>query len=150
MKKLFAVFMVIGFMAMAGSAPAAGGTSVTVSATVTGTCEFASTGSVAFTLNPSTGGEVKGTVTQPLFWCTRDTGYTISDDNGMNRDGTTYRMKGPGDQYIPYSFTYTASGSGLGKGTNITMDIASSVVEAAYINAAAGNYEDTVTLSITP
>ncbi|HNT69168.1 MAG TPA: hypothetical protein PKK79_08430, partial [Syntrophorhabdaceae bacterium] len=56
------------------------------------------------------------------------------------------------NEYIPYSFTYTTSGAGSGWGwlATITMDIASTVLEANYIDASAGSYSDTVTLTIVP
>ena len=129
---------------------AANTSTVAVSATVlAGRCRFSSGGTVAFTLDPSTGGNVTGTVTQPRFRCSRGAYYAISDDNGIHESGTTHRMKHTTlAEYIPYSFTYTTSGAG--GFTTITMDIASTVLEADYIDASAGRYRDTVTLTIVP
>lgn len=142
---------VIGVLGMA-SAKAADTATVAVSATVTGTCKFNSGGTVAFTLDPSVGGDVNGTVTQPVFWCTKKAAYSITDDDGLHESGTTHRMQHAtvGTEFIPYSFTYTASGEGSGPGTPITLNIASTVTGTDYVNAEAGNYADTVTLSITP
>lgn len=124
---------------------------VAVSATVTGVCKFNSGGSVAFTLDPSVGGTVNGTVTQPAFWCTKGAAYTLSDNKGVNGGGTATKMKHATlPDLIPYSFSYTTTGSGSGAGTPISMNIAASVLQADYINASAGSYADTVTLSITP
>jgi spore coat protein U-like protein len=152
MKKLFTVLVVVGFMAMAGTAIAGNTADVNVSATVTGECGFDSGGSVTFTLNPSSREDASGTVVQPIFWCSKGTSYTISDNNGDNREGTTYRMKheSADGEYIPYSFTYTAGGEGQGQSNKLQMNIASSVAAASYINAKAGGYSDKVTLSITP
>lgn len=124
---------------------------VAVSATVVGTCKFNSGGTLDFTLDPSVGGAVSGTVSQPQFWCTKGASYSLSDDNGLNESGTTHRMKHASlAEYIPYSFAYTASGTGTGPGTPINMDIAAQVLAADYLNASAGSYADTVTLTITP
>jgi len=147
-------FMILAIAAMAGRAMAAGTAGVGVSATVlAGSCRFSRGGTVAFTLDPSTGGNVAGTVTQPRFRCSRNAYYAISDDNGLYESGTTHRMKHATlNEYIPYSFTYTTSGAGSGWGwlATITMDIASTVLEANYIDASAGSYSDTVTLTIVP
>ncbi len=131
---------------------AAGTASVGVSATVlAGSCRFSRGGTVAFTLDPSTGGNVAGTVTQPRFRCSRNAYYAISDDNGLYESGTTHRMKHATlNEYIPYSFTYTTSGTGLGNGNPVTMDIASTVAEADYMDVPAGSYSDTVTMTINP
>ena len=151
MKRLFILLAAIGFLAAASGAMAADTASVAVSATVTGTCKFNSGGTLSFTLDPSTGGAVTGTVSQPAFWCTKGATYTLSDDDGLNKSGTTHRMKHATlTEYIPYSFTYTTTGTGTGKSAAITMDIASTVAEADYINASAGSYTDTVTLTIAP
>jgi len=124
---------------------------VTVSASVTGTCKFNNGGTVGFTLDPSVGGNVPGTVSQPKFWCTKGATYGIVDDTGLYVSSGVKRMKHATlTEYIPYSFSYTASGKGSGPGLPITLDIASTVVAADYLNASAGSYADTVTLTITP
>ena len=151
MKRLFILLAAIGLLAAASGAMAADTASVAVSATVTGTCKFNSGGTLSFTLDPSTGGAVTGTVSQPAFWCTKGASYTLSDDDGLNPSGTTHRMKHATlNEYIPYSFTYTTSGTGLGNGNPVTMDIASTVVEADYMDVPAGSYSDTVTMTINP
>jgi len=144
--------MVLAMSAMAGRAMASGTASVGVSATVlAGSCRFSRGGTVAFALDPSTGGNVAGTVTQPRFRCSRNAYYAISDDNGLHESGTTHRMKHTTlNEYIPYSFTYTTSGTGLGNGNPVTMDLASTVAEADYMDVPAGSYSDTVTLTINP
>lgn len=140
------------FVLAMGTVALAGDTAtVNVSATVVGTCKFITGGSVSFTLDPSTGGDVNGTVVQPTFWCTKGTSYTISDDNGLHESGTTHRMKHSiQEEYIPYTFTYTATGTGMGPSSPMTMNISSKVYASDYLNASAGDYSDTVTLTITP
>jgi len=152
MKKILFFTMVLGLALFSAGQGIAGDTAtVNVSATVVGTCKFISGGSITFTLDPSTGGDVSGTVTQPTFWCTKGASYTITDDDGLWESGTTHRMKHSTlTEYIPYSFTYTATGTGNGPGNPLTMNIASTVLSADYINASAGSYSDTVTLTINP
>jgi spore coat protein U-like protein len=53
-------------------------------------------------------------------------------------------------QFIPYTFTYATTGNGAGKSSPITLNIASTVANTDFINAQAGNYTDTVTLTIMP
>jgi spore coat protein U-like protein len=142
--------VVIMIMVMAGTAMAADTAQVNVSATVTGVCKFVAGGTISYTLDPSVGTNVNGTVSQPTFWCTKGSSYAITDDNGVNKTGTTYRVKDSGTDYIPYSFTYTSTGSGQGKSTTLSMNIASAIQGTDYINAPAGSYSDTVTLSINP
>ncbi|MGV8942621.1 spore coat protein U domain-containing protein [Thermomonas sp.] len=140
--------------AIFNTAAAADNATVTVSANVTGTCKFNSGGSVSFTLDPSSSSGATGSVTQPAFWCTKGASYTITDDKGINEAvaGTApHRMKHATlTEYIPYSFAYTATGSGTGKTSPINLNISASVVNADFVNASAGSYADTVTLSITP
>ncbi|HET20250.1 MAG TPA: hypothetical protein ENO16_06545 [Chromatiales bacterium] len=147
-KLLIANLCVAGLLS---SAAWAGDTAtVTVSATVVGTCQFNSNGTVGFTLDPSVGGNVTGTVSNPEFWCTKNASWTITDDLGLNEAGTQRNMKNAGTDLIPYSFGYTSTGTGEGKSTPITMNIAASVAEADYIDKPAGSYSDTVTLTIAP
>ncbi|MGD9000156.1 MAG: spore coat protein U domain-containing protein, partial [Granulosicoccaceae bacterium] len=116
------------------------------------TCKFNSGGSVDFgSLDPSVGTDVSGTVTQPEFWCTNGASYSITDDNGVNNTGPTYRMKHASlAEYIPYTFSYTSSGTGSGPTSPVSMDIAADVLGSDYTGASAGSYSDTVTLTITP
>ncbi len=152
MKKILSltIFLVLVLL-FTGNGIARDTATVSVSATVVGTCKFIIGGNISFTLDPSVGGDVDGTVTQPTFWCTKGASYTISDDDGLYESGTTHRMKHDTlVEYIPYSFTYTASGTGNGPSDPITMNITSQVLETDYLNASSGNYSDTVTLTITP
>lgn len=156
MKKTRLSLTMIALCAAAGisstAALAADTASVAVSATVSGNCKFNSGGAVSFTLDPSATADAAGTVTQPAFWCTKGSSFTLSDDDGANESGVgAQRMKHATlAEYIPYSFAYTTSGTGTGKGTPITLDISSTVVNANFVNASAGAYADTVTLTINP
>lgn len=154
MKKTIVILAAMAILFVSGTAAVANDTAtVAVTATVVGTCKFVNkSGSISFgNLDPSVGGDVSGVVKQPTFWCTKNAGYTITDDNGLNESGTTYQMKHASlADVIPYSFVYTATGTGSGPGTPITMNITSTVLSADYLNVAAGSYSDTVTLTINP
>ena len=53
-------------------------------------------------------------------------------------------------EFSPYTFTDKGTGSGTGPASPLTMDIAATVAGASYSNALAGDYADTVTLTINP
>lgn len=153
MKKfILAVAVVLVIVAMGTSAMAADNQTVAVSATVVGVCQFLTGGTMAFSLDPSVGGDVIGTATQPTFWCTRGATATITDNNGLHFGAGSRRMQHAtsATDFIPYSFTYTANSAGSGRNTTLPMDLASTVVAADYLDALAGNYADTVTLTINP
>jgi spore coat protein U-like protein len=153
MKKMLGLAMVFGLILVLGSAAMAQQTTtVDVTANVVGTCRFTSGGTMAFgALDPAVGNNVNAGVTQPTFWCTRGASYTISDDNGLWESGSNHQVRHETlVEYIPYTFTYTATGSGNGPANPITMDIAGTILGADYLGASSGNYADTVTLSIIP
>lgn len=152
MKKLLAVMTTVVAVVAAQQGFAADTASVAVSAAVVGTCKFNSGGAMAFgNLDPASGADVGATVTQPEFWCTKSSDYTLADDNGLNESGTTHRVKHASSaDYIPYTFTYTSTGTGQGKNTPITMNIAGTIAGADYVDSPVGNYADTVVLSINP
>jgi len=154
MKKSMTVLIALALLALGGAVWAADTTTVAVSANVVGTCRFNNPGTITFTLDPGIGGDVVGFVTQPQFWCTRNASYTITDDLGQHEAGPggPFRMQHATipTEFIPYSFTYTATGTGNGQTNPITMNIASTVLSASYTSAAAGSYTDTVRLTINP
>jgi spore coat protein U-like protein len=152
MKKIF-VMAAMALIVMASGAFAAGSDTSTVaaSASVSGVCHVVSGGTIPFgALDQITGGPVTAVVVQPQIWCTKNLPYTITDNNGVNKSGTTYQLKAAGSaDYIPYTFTYTATGNGSGKSTNISTAIAASIAAGAYADVPADSYSDTVTLTIT-
>jgi spore coat protein U-like protein len=150
MKKILMAVVATAAVAMAGTAMGATQT-VAVSANVVGTCQFNSGGSINYpSLDAVSGGTA--TVNQPQFWCTKNASYTITDDNGLYESGNTFQMRSDDAPYdfIPYTFTYTISGSGTGKNAPINMNISSTVNAADLENVKVGGYRDTVTLTISP
>ena len=154
MKKLVSLIMVLGLVLLTGVAFAAD-TTVTVTANVVGTCRFNSaTSTLAFgALDPGSGGDVNAS-TSTTFWCTKNAAYSITDDDGLYETGPNanrMRHETTLTEYIPYTFSYTpTSGTGSGVGSPTTLDISGTVTFANYQNVEAGNYEDTVVISITP
>lgn len=153
MKRLLAAALIFGLISSAGVAMAAGTNTLTVSANVVGTCMFSSpTSTLAFgPLDPALTTDAAGTGTTN-FWCTKNATYTVSDDLGLYKSGAQRRMQHATipTEYVPYSMTYTTTGIGAGKTTPITLTLSGTVVNADYVNAAAGNYADTVIITVTP
>lgn len=151
-QKLIAANLITAGLLASGAGWAGDTQTVAVSATVVGNCKFNSGGSVSFTLDPASTSNATGTVTQPTFFCTKGATYSIADDVGLNESGTIFRMTNGAAvaEFIPYSFTYTATGTGTGKNAPITLNIASTVNNADFVDASAGSYTDTVTLTINP
>lgn len=152
MRRILMAMVAVTVVAIAGVAMAADSTTVLVSANVQGTCKFNVGGTIPFgNLDPSVGSNVTATVSQPTFWCTKGSSYTITDAGGLNDSGGTHYMKHTTlPDTIPYSFTFTTTGLGNGKNSPVTMNISSTVLGANYINASVGTYADTVTLTIAP
>jgi len=154
MKRIAAVAVAVAVtLGSIGVAMATDTATVTVSANIAGNCKFVTnTGTLAFgALDPSNAVLVNGTVSNPQFWCTKGTSYTIGDDNGLNEAGTTFQMKHATlADVIPYTFTYTKTGTGNGPTNTITMNIVGTVAAGTYVNASEGSYADTVTLTLNP
>jgi len=153
MKRLTVLAMVLGLVLLSsGAAMAADSTTVAVSANVVGTCRFITGGTMAFgSLDPNSGSDVNATAS-PTFWCTKNASYTITDDDGLHKSGTTHRMQHAVTltEFIPYTFTYASAGTGQGRTSPITLTINGTVAYADYRNSASGDYADTVTLTIAP
>jgi len=154
MKKILAIITVAAITAMAGTAMAADTNTLTVSASVTGTCKFSSPSStLAFGgLDPSIGTDVS-TSTDVNFWCTNGvTTDVISATQGLHWSGTKRQMEGPAPaDLIPYSLSLSPdSNPNIGPGTVRTLTIGGTVLGSDYIDAKTGSYSDTVVLNITP
>lgn len=154
MKKMFILLTAIGMLALTGNAMASGNNTLTVSASVTGTCKFVSTTSTLNfgALDPSSSSDVNGS-SSTTFWCTKGvTTDAVAADNGGNWSGSSRQIKDSvsGD-LIPYSLTLTKdASSNTGPSSPRTLTISGTILNADYISKTAGSYADTVTLSITP
>ncbi|RDS83105.1 SCPU domain-containing protein [Dyella monticola] len=83
------------------------------------------------------------------FWCSPGTTIQIGVDDGQNPNAGMRRMKGPGPtDYISYTLQHNpqqAIGGGPGAATRVNVDF--TLPADAMLNAAQGEYEDTVTVT---
>ena len=156
MKKLLGLVMVLGLVLVLGSvAMAADTNTLTVTASVLGTCKFVApkTSSLDFgSLDPSVGTDVNASNTTQ-FWCTKGvTTDVVSAGNGSNWDGAKRNMlDSVSTDLIPYTLTLTKDGSpNAGPASPRTLTIAGQVLGADYTGKSAGSYSDTVIISINP
>jgi spore coat protein U-like protein len=154
MRKSMALLVVAASLAAAGAAWAADTNTLTVQANVVGTCKFVSaTSTLNFgALDPSSGADVNGSTTTQ-FWCTKGvTTDSITAGQGLNFSGGKNQMKDSvSGEVIPYTLTLTKDGlSNSGPAAPRTLTIAGNVLGSDYTGKSAGNYSDTVTISINP
>lgn len=156
MKRFTVWLLAVGLVLLsAGMSMAADTNTLSVSANVVGTCKFnVATSTLAFgALDPSSVADASASNTT-TFWCTRGASYTITDDDGLYDTGPgANQMRHAVDvtEFIPYSLTLSPlSGTGSGPVTPITLTIDGLIANANYINALAGDYADTVVITVAP
>jgi hypothetical protein len=144
------ILAALTLIAMAGTAMA-DTNALTVNAQVVGTCKFSTaTSTLSFGTLDQTLTTPATAQTIPTFWCTKGATATITSNDGANALGTQKRLKS-GTDYIDYSLTLAAaSTTGAGKTSPIDLTIDGTIANAAYVNAPAGIYSDTVLINITP
>ncbi len=146
------------FCAIAGAtAQAAGSTSMGVSATVLSksNCKFP-TGTIALnfgTIDPSGSSNAlssaattfvcNGTAATATFLITQDGGINNSGGNRMQHASS------PGT-FLPYTLSLTPTSGTVPKGATQSLTINGTIAATDYQQAIAGNYTDTVTLTISP
>lgn len=147
MKKLLAITAAAAVMAMAGTAMAADTANLSVTAQVVGACKMTG-GSLNFgNLDPTNPVAVSGNSSGVTVTCTKGTAYTLTGNDGATPSGTQKRLAN-GSNYIPYSITIPASGTGTGAPEDVT--ITGDIAAGAYTTSPAGTYTDTVLLSVNP
>ena len=138
-------------MLVSGAAAAGDNHTVTVNATVNGTCKFnAGTSTVNLTLDPS----ASSTVTQNasiLYRCTNGTAPTFALALGSTSSATGGNLVN-GAESIAYTFTSTSggSGSGMGTGNDKTFGLSVSVNQANAANVSPNVYTDSIAITLTP
>lgn len=143
------------FLLMGASSVAMGATStLTLSATVPGTCQFsAATAALNFgTLDPTVSTDATVSVT-PTIWCTKGTAYTVTPTGtgGTYAAGIYNGIMVSGVNSIPYKMVVNnPTGSGAGKSTTLPIKLDGTILNADYINVQIGAYTDTVTLTVSP
>ena len=154
--------LLAGFLILPGAAFSAGSASATmaVSATVlsTSNCRFSApaTATLAFgTIDPSGVANVTATASVVLRCggSAANATFAITDDSGLYETGPgAYRMQHAvtTTAYLGYSVGYSPQTATIPKNTNQTIAITGTITAAQYGNAIAGNFADTVTLTVSP
>jgi spore coat protein U-like protein len=155
MKSLkFARIAAVALAAAASSAAfaAAGDTqSLTVNATVSGACKMSTISPMAFTLDPTVGTDQTASTTVQ-YKCTKGVTPGTFTVGGVaaNYSGSLAN----GGNTMPYSIAWTApstAGSGLGSGvTPISVTLTGTILGTDYVNAAAGTYTQTISVTVAP
>jgi spore coat protein U-like protein len=150
MKKI--LFMMLAMLlAMAGTSMAATvSNTVPVTATILGSCTInTAAASIDFgSLDPVLAPAVVATVAQPDITCTNLMAYTITDDDGLYETGVDQnRMWDAAVNFIPYTINYTSAR--VGTGAIDPMDITGNIAAGAYTGFPNGNYNDTITFTVT-
>jgi spore coat protein U-like protein len=155
MKRAGAILTSLGVLFLyANLSFAADSNTLTVSASVAGTCKFSSaTSTLNFgALDPSVGSNVNASGSTQ-FWCTKGVSTdAVAGDNGAHWSGSSRQMHDTvsGDN-IPYSLTLTKDGNpNNGPTSPRTLTIDGTVLGTDYSGVSAGNYSDTVMLTINP
>lgn len=155
-----AAVLLASLMGTAAVPPTQAGNShaIAVSATVLSknTCHFTNRGPTLLpfgSIDP--GASTAATVTaQTTFRCngaSRNVSYFISSDDGLSPAGGQPRMRHalqPG-QYLPYRLEFPNAGSAP-KNEIRTLTVTGRIEPADFANAIAGQYSDTVILTIEP
>ena len=154
MNKFIIAIITLAILSMAGAVMAADTANLTVSATVVGTCKFSVVGALNFgNLDPSVGSDVNASDNTTQFWCTKGVAAeTITADNGSNWSGISRQMlDGVSTDLIAYSLTLTKDANpNAGPTSPRALTISGTVLGVDYVGKSAGNYSDTVVLTINP
>ena len=146
-KKLIAALTA---MLLSGAALAEGH-SVTVNATVSGSCKFnAASSTVSLTLDPtaSTAATQNASIG---YRCTKGTSPSFSLASGSTSSATGGNLVN-GSESIAYTFSSTSggAGSGMGAGNDKTLGLSVSVNQANAANVTPNVYTDTIAVTLTP
>lgn len=136
---------------MAGAAHAADSHTITVNATVAGTCKFNSaTSTVSMTLDPtlSTNVNQSGSV---QYRCTKGTTPAFALSSGSTSSAVGGNLVN-GAESIPYTFTSVSGGDGTGMaaGQEKTLSVTVTVNQANAANVTPATYSDTIAITLTP
>ncbi len=154
--------LVVMAMLAAGTSYAGNTNTLRVTASITGTCNFNTANNLAGNatldfgaLDQTLATDAIATPTSLQYWCTNGTavvGFTA--DLGANSASCPGggRCLTNGTDLIPYTLTFVdpTGTSGSGKTSPITINFGASILNADYVDAGSGSYDDTVTLTISP
>ena len=152
-KKLLALSLAVGFAGIGGNAFAANSHTITVNASVSGTCKFNTAAStVALTLDPTLTTTVTGS-DNVVYRCTKGTtpAFTLTSSSTSSTSGGNLVQ---GAESIPYTFSSSGGGAGTGMGNSAandkTLAVTVSVDQSGAANVTPGTYSDTIIVDVTP
>ena len=149
----------VGLAALASAMPASASDSVavTVNATVVGVCKFFNTATPVLNItntgtgsniDPSLTGDATGSTTV-AYRCSTNTTPAFSIPS-PTVSVTCAACTGTPSMTATIGLTSGGAGTGMGTGNNKNLTVSGTITEATYVNAAAGAYTGTVTVSVTP
>jgi spore coat protein U-like protein len=154
MKSKFAAIAALTLVPLAGQAASTTHT-VNVSATVNGSCRFENSGPTALsfgTLDQSVATNATASTGNIAFRCTTGVNSSVTKASPNDSAPNAHRLV-DGANSIPYTATLNnavQTGSGHGAGGTKNMTVSGTILNADYVDAPAGSYADTLTLTITP
>jgi spore coat protein U-like protein len=165
MRKVHAMTLILGATLAASANAATTGTSFSVTETVLSTCSATAT-TLAFSPYTPGGGAVANNSTISVK-CTKNTPFTVALNGGTTTGGTiAQRLLAQGTNTLQYNLFTTAAftqvfgdgtgtsktvaGTGAGVATAATLTVFGQLPDNATNQAAvAGNYTDTITVTVT-
>ncbi len=162
MKRLLTFMVITVMLVLAGTALAADTYTLTVQATVVGTCRFSAPNASTLVLPnitfDATGNSTASTGNTTIsYWCTKGTGPTLTEQSSgtdfTNGSQAFARALINGPDSIPYTITLTDNGRALTDlpTTPTNIDIQADVAAGAANTVTADvTYQDTVLIDITP
>ncbi|MGV8056527.1 MAG: spore coat protein U domain-containing protein [Smithellaceae bacterium] len=161
---VFIMSLVTEYVFAAGSiAP-----SVTVAGAVSAACKAGTTGSLAFSIDPSAVGPISATTTDTTVFCSKGTNFTVTASSA-NKGGSAASCAGAGitgqlkdgANTMNYIFscnvynsgspsgTNAGTGQGFGAGNDLRLGLGGSITASSYQNApVSSSYTDTISLTI--
>jgi spore coat protein U-like protein len=165
MRKIHAMTLILGTTLAAAANSATTGTSFAVTATVQSTCSATAT-TLAFSPYTPGGGVITNNGTISVK-CTKNTPFTVALNGGTTAGGTVaQRLMALGANTLQYNLFTTAAltqvfgdgsgtsktvaGTGAGVATAATVTVFGQLPDSVANQAAvAGNYTDTITVTVT-
>ncbi|HET7672465.1 MAG TPA: spore coat protein U domain-containing protein [Burkholderiales bacterium] len=150
-KKNNLIAAALAALLMSGNAMAADSHTITVNATVTGTCKFnAASSTLNLTLDPTASSTVTQTASV-LYRCTKGTAPSFALASGSTGSAAGGNLVN-GAESIPYTFSSASGGSGTGMaaGNDKTLSVSVSVNQANAANVTPAVYTDSITITLTP
>ncbi len=157
MKLIVVIIVMLSFLAMTNMNAAGNNLSVTATVVSKSNCRFKTAAStLAFgTLDPGNPSD-KTVTTSATFRCGGSAStaiFAITHDSGLHETGADaprMRHATVATEYLPYTIGLSPSSGSVPKNTDHTLTISGTVKGVDFRGAYAGNFADTVVISIEP